>query len=113
MLASRVAHASAKGWSQQARHPSQHGRMRSSPRRLFEPVPAQGGRDPVATCLSGKDRNVMIREQTLRIYSEEAGGCVGVVAKPLSLGIKGLQDEEYHPQIFLPGGGGFAIISIS
>jgi len=38
---------------------------------------------------------------------------VGVVAKPLSLEIKGLQDEEHHPQIFLPGGGGFAIISIS
>jgi len=42
----------------------------------------------------GKDTHVMIWEQTLRIYSEEAGGCVGVAAKPLNLGIKGLQDEE-------------------
>jgi len=92
MLASGVAHASAKGRSQQSMLPKPPWALRSSPRKLFDPPPAQGGLDPVATCfIEEKNTHVMIwGEQTLRICSERLAVCVGVAAKTFTPGNQGL-----------------------
>ena len=79
MLASRVAHASAKGRSQQSGLPKPswvYAKLATKTFRTSFPSKATLF-DPVATCFIGKSAHVMIWGHTLPIFSEESGGIFG------------------------------------
>jgi hypothetical protein len=84
MLASRVAHASAKGRSQPSGLPKPSWAYTKLATKTFRTgSPSKAALlDPVATCLIGERRAGDDLGHTLPICSEESGGIFGVTPKP-------------------------------
>src|SRR5438477_4250790 len=92
MLASRVAHASAKGRSQQSGALKPSSVYTNLASNFFGPVPPKAALlDPVATCSIGEKCAVMIWGLVLTICSENMEGYSGMAPTPFELGKQGLK----------------------